>query len=52
MPLVEIIDFNALLDNKPFFDQPIKRSKRKVYEKPFEILRNDNYTTGSLLDYL
>ena len=52
MPLVEIIDFNALLDNKPFFDQPIKRSKHKVHEKPVEILRNDNYTTGSLLDYL
>ena len=22
MPLVEIKDFNALIDNKPFFDQP------------------------------
>ena len=52
MPLVEIIDFNALLDNKPFFDQPIKRSKCKVHEKPVEILRNDDCTTGSLLDYL
>ena len=24
MPLVEIKDFNALIDNKPFFYQPIK----------------------------
>ena len=24
MPLVEIKDFNALIDNKPFFDQPVK----------------------------
>ena len=24
MPLVEIKDFNALIDNKPFFDQPMK----------------------------
>ena len=32
MPLVEIKDFNALIDNKPFFDQPVK-SKQEVYEK-------------------
>ena len=24
MPLAETKDFNALIDNKPFFDQPIK----------------------------
>ena len=24
MPLVEIKDFNALIDNKPFFDQPVQ----------------------------
>ena len=24
MPLVEIKDFNTLIDNKPFFDQPVK----------------------------
>ena len=24
MPLVEIKDFNALIDNKPFFDQSVK----------------------------
>ena len=24
MPLVEMKDFNALIDNKPFFDQPVK----------------------------
>ena len=24
MLLVEIKDFNALIDNKPFFDQPVK----------------------------
>ena len=24
MPLAEIKDFNALIDNKPSFDQPIK----------------------------
>ena len=24
MTLVEIEDFNAVIDNKPFFDQPVK----------------------------
>ena len=32
MPLVEIKDCNALIDNKPFFDQPVK-NKQEVYEK-------------------
>ena len=30
MPLVEIKDFNALIDNKPFFDQPVKASKKHL----------------------
>ena len=28
--LVEITDFNALIDNKPFFDQPKKNKTRTV----------------------
>ena len=32
MPLVEINDFNRLIDNKPFFHQQIK-SKQEAYEK-------------------
>ena len=51
MPLVEIKDFNALIDNKPFFDQPVK-NKQEAYEKLIEMSRNDNYTAGNLLDYL
>ena len=27
IPLVEIKDFNALIDNKPFFDQPVKNKQ-------------------------
>ena len=50
-PLVEIKDFNALIDKKPFFDQPVK-NKQKAYEKLIEVSSNDNYTTGNLLDYL
>ena len=40
MPLIEII-----------FDQPIK-NKQETYEKLIEISKNNNYTTGNLLDYL
>ena len=51
MPFVEFKDFNALIDNKPFFDLPAK-NKQEVYEKRMEVSRNDDYTTGNLLDYL
>ena len=51
MPLVEITDFNALIDNKPFFYQQVK-NKLETYEKLVEMSRNDDYTTGNLLDYL
>ena len=51
MPLLEIKDFNELIDNKPFFDQPVK-NKQKAYEKGIEMSWNDDYTTGNLLDYL
>ena len=36
MPLVEIKDFNALIDNKPFFDHPVK-NKQESYEKLIEM---------------
>ena len=36
MPLVEIKDFNALIDNKPFFDQSVK-NKQEAYDKLIEI---------------
>ena len=51
MPLVEIKDFNALTDNKPFFDQSAK-NKQEAYEKLIEMSRNNDFTTGNLLDYL
>ena len=31
MSLVEIKDFNALVDNKPFFDESLK-NKQEAYE--------------------
>ena len=33
------------------FDKPVKK-KQEAYEKPIEISKNDNYSTGGLLDYL
>ena len=39
MPLLEFKDFNALIDSKPFFDQPIK--KQEVYEKHIKMSRNN-----------
>ena len=42
MTLVEIKDFNALINNKPFSNQPVK-NKQETYEKLIEMSRNDNY---------
>ena len=50
MPLLEITGFNAVIDNKPFFDQPVK-NMQEAYEKLTEMSRNDDYTTGNLSDY-
>ena len=44
MPLVKIKDFNALVDNKTFFGQPVK-NRQEVCEKPFDTSRNNNYAT-------
>ena len=50
MPLVEIKDFNALIDKKPFFDQPVN-NKQEASEKLIEMSKNDNYKTGNLLRF-
>ena len=39
MPLVEVKEFNALIDNKPFFDQAVK-NKQEAYEKLVEMFKN------------
>ena len=51
MSLVEMKDFNALIENKPVFDQPVK-NKQEAYEKPIKMSKNDDCTTANLLDYL
>ena len=51
MALVEIKNLKTIIDNKLFFDQPIK-NKQEAYEKHVEVSRNNNYTTGNLSHYL
>ena len=47
---VAIKDLNVLINGKSFFDVPIK-GKEETYEKIIEMSKNNDYTTGNLLDY-
>ena len=49
--VAEIKDFNTLIDNKLVFDQSVK-DKQEAYENLVEISKNDDCTTGNLLDCL
>ena len=50
LPKVEIKDFDVLIDGKPFFEIPVK-NKKEAYEVIIEMSKNNDYTTGNLLDY-
>ena len=50
LPRVMIKDYNVIIDKLAFFDSPIK-TKEEAYEKIINISRNNEYTTGNLLDY-
>ena len=50
VPKVEIKDFNVLINEKSFFDVSVK-NKEEAYEKIRNINKNNDYTTGILLDY-
>ena len=50
IPLAEIKDFNALIDNEPFFDLPAKK-KQEAHEKLIEMSINNDHVTGNLVDY-
>ena len=49
LPNVMVKDYNVIIDKLAFFDLPIKTEE--TYEKIIDISRNNEYTTGSLLDY-
>ena len=43
-------DYNVIIDKLAFFDLPIK-TEEEAYDKIIDISRNNEYTTGNLLDY-
>ena len=47
---VEIKDFNVVIVGKTFCDVPVK-TKEEAYENIIKMNKNNDYTTGSLLDY-
>ena len=50
VPSVRIRDFNALIDGKSFLNFPVK-DEEEAYEKIMSVNRNNDYTTGNLLDF-
>ena len=50
LPKVLVKDFNVIINKLAFFDLPIK-TEEEAYEKIIDICRNNEYTTGNLLDY-
>ena len=50
LPRVMIKDFNVIISKLAFFDLPIK-TEEEAYEEIIDISRNNEYTTGNLLDY-
>ena len=50
LPRVMVKDFNVIIDKLTFFDLPIK-TEEEAYEKIIDISRNNEYTSGNLLDY-
>ena len=50
LPKVMFKDLNVIIEKLAFFDLPIK-PEEEAYEKIIYISRNNEYTTGNLLDY-
>ena len=50
LPRVMVKDYNVIIDHLAFFYLPIK-TEEKAHEKNIDISRNNEYTTGNLLDY-
>ena len=50
LPNVILKDYHVVIDKLAFFDLPIK-TEEEAYEKIIDISRNNEYTTGNLLDY-
>ena len=50
LPRVMVKDYNVIIDKLAFFDLPT-RTEEEAYEQIIDISRNNEYTTGNLLDY-
>ena len=50
LPKVMVKDYNVIIDKLAFFDLRTK-TEEEAYEKIIDISRNNEYTTGNLLDY-
>ena len=50
VPKIEVKDFSVLIDQKPFFEIPVK-NKEEAYKAIIEMSRYNDYATGKLLDY-
>ena len=50
VPKIEVKDFNVLIDGKYFCDVPVK-NKEEAYKTIMRISKNNDHTTGNLLDY-
>ena len=50
LPKGLVKDFNVIINKLAFFDLPIK-TEEEAYENIIDISRNNEYTTGNLLDY-
>ena len=54
---MEIKDFNVMIDERNFFDQPLKIDLKTYDSKDYNKIRkiatgqNDDYSAGCLLDY-
>ena len=51
LPRTEIKDYNVLIDVRNFYDQNIDDELKKYEELREIMIGNENYETGSLLDY-
>ena len=50
VPNVQIKDFNVLINGKSFFDMPMKNGE-EICKQIIQMGRNNDYTTGNLMDY-
>ena len=48
--LQKMVFHQLKIDGKPLFEVPVKK-KDKAYEAIIEMRKNNDYTTGNLLDY-